>query len=223
MKKNMIIIFVVAVIFIISVGVLGMIRGNYFTGNSYSSSKLRADNDGTVQEDSGQEAEVQTSEQAQESKSVTTGQITEDNENTETQDIQNAEITQAEQGSHKQKTDKEQYLTRLDSIKNYYEDLWNQSGSFDMAGMKELRNQEYTKWDDELNTIYQQIKKKFSEEDFITVRDEERQWITDRDEKSALAASNYTGGTMESLEYMSSMTNITRERTYELVEIYFEE
>lgn len=122
-----------------------------------------------------------------------------------------------------EKTEKEQYIERLNSITIYYDDLWSRTESFSVVDMKELKNQEYTKWDDELNTIYQLIKKKLPEDDFIILRNEEREWITKRDEQATLAGSKYAGGSMEGLEYMAVMIELTKERTYELVDIYFKE
>jgi uncharacterized protein YecT (DUF1311 family) len=213
MKKNMKVIFIIAVLFIIFVGLYGVINGNHKSSDKLSENNSVAKKETTTQEDIIEENEDVNSQinDAAEEKTL---------ENATTREI--SEIAEDSINTDTEKSDKEQYITRLDSIITYYEDLWDKSSSLDMTSMKELKNQEYTKWDDELNTIYQQIKKKLPEEEFIVIRDAERQWITDRDEKAALAASKYTGGTMEGLEYMSVMTDITRERTYELVEIYFE-
>lgn len=212
MKRNMKVIFIIAVLFIISVGLFGVIEGNHRLGNSISYNKLVTDDNKVTQEEKEQDVQSQTDEALERKVESDDTQISE-----QTTGILKDELVIEE------KTKKDQYIIRLDSIKTYYEELWSSSGSLDMTSMKELKNQEYTKWDDELNTIYQLIKKKLPEEEFILLRDEERQWITNRDEKSELAASKYAGGTMEGLEYMAVMTELTRERTYELVEIYFEE
>lgn len=118
--------------------------------------------------------------------------------------------------------EKAKYVLRLKNIEAYYAAVWKDACPPDMAGMKELENEEYAKWDEELNLIYQKIKEEFSEEDFLEVREAEREWIKERDEKAAKAASEFSGGSMENLEYMAVMTEMTRLRTYELVDLYFE-
>ncbi len=210
MKRNMTVIFIVAVLFIVSVGLFGIIKDNHRLGNNILYNSAETDDKEVTKENEAKEVQTETT-----SKGMLASEDTKKAK--KTSEISKNEILVEE------KTEKEQYITRLDSIKTYYEDLWNDSGSLDMSSMKELKNQEYTKWDDELNTIYQLIKKKLTEEEFVVLRDEERQWITARDEKAEEAASRYAGGTLEGLEYMAAMTDVTRERTYELVEIYFEE
>lgn len=217
MKKKMKRIFIISVLFIIVVGLYGIFSGN----NKYESNNKR---------NNMQSERLFKSDELEEAKNSgsTKSEVEPEEDNTQN-DLYLDEDTQLKENrsvnieSKVEKTEKEQYIERLDSIVTYYNELWNKSDSLAMTDMKELKNQEYTKWDDELNTIYQMIKKKLSEEEFISLRDEERKWITTRDEKSELAASKYAGGSMEGLEYMAVMTDITRERTYELVDIYFEE
>lgn len=114
------------------------------------------------------------------------------------------------------------YIERLNNIKETFQKNWDSLSESDMTSMKNLQQQEHDKWDEELNIIYNKIKKDLPEETFISIRDEERQWIKDRDEKAAVAASAYQGGSMESFIYTSTLTDVTIERTYELVDIYFD-
>jgi uncharacterized protein YecT (DUF1311 family) len=207
MKRNMTVIFIVAVLFIVSVGLVGVIKGNHGLGNNSSNKNYVPDKEAVTKEEKEQDVQTKITEIPSEDTKIS--------EQKPDNSIYEIKI--------EEDSEKEQYITRLDSIVTYYQELWNNSGSLDMTSMKELKNQEYTKWDDELNTIYQLIKKKLPEEEFVLIREQERQWITNRDEKSELAASKYAGGTMEGLEYMAVMTELTRERTYELVTIYFEE
>lgn len=213
MKKIMKIIFIIAILFIISVGMFGIYKGNRRQGNNRLYDNLQMSEEKKTKEDKKREEISRSSDTAQNE------DVSQDSNTAN----ETSKITKDEKIIDKEQTQKEQYITRLDSIESYYEELWQTSGSLDMTSMKELKNQEYTKWDDELNTIYQLIKKKLPEEKFFVLRDEERQWIKDRDENSELAASQYAGGTMEGLEYMAVMTDLTRERTYDLVKIYFEE
>lgn len=246
MRKNMKAIFIVSILFIICVGVFGLVNGNLrFGKNNMKYESLPNDSVKTDEVNESKKVVEQTIEDEladtndkNEANDFTQSMQSEMNSDTSIPDSQTT--TQAEEdtqeytlfatdeaGNKKSKetetTEKEQYVERLNSITTYYDDLWSRTESFSMVDMKELKNQEYTKWDDELNTIYQLIKKKLPEDKFIILRDEEREWITKRDEQAALAASKYAGGSMEGLEYMAVMTELTKERTYELVDIYFAE
>ncbi|RXJ02558.1 DUF1311 domain-containing protein [Anaerobacillus alkaliphilus] len=52
------------------------------------------------------------------------------------------------------------------------------------------------------------------------LREEQRGWIKYRDEEAKKRSKVFEGGTMESLEYISTQARITKERCFELVEEY---
>lgn len=222
-------IFIVSILFIICVGLYGMINSNhkYERSNSnngaISNDELETNETGEVNETENANEANQTNEAKQEKTSEASESSLADTQTDTSLNADVAEIKMAKEEALTEKSEKDQYIERLNSIVTYYDDLWSKSDSYSMVDMKELKNQEYTKWDDELNTIYQLIKKKLPEEEFIVLREEEREWITKRDEQAALASNKYVGGTMEGLEYMAVMTDLTKARTYELVDIYFEE
>lgn len=234
-------IFIVSILFIICVGIFGLVNGNHrFGKNGSMSGDTRSSNavsepkkvvEETIEAQATDTNEESVEQENDEDRSMQSKM----NSDTSTKDSQI--VTPSEEGTKEntlfatdktieektEKTEKEQYIERLNSITIYYDDLWSRTESFSVVDMKELKNQEYTKWDDELNTIYQLIKKKLPEDDFIILRNEEREWITKRDEQATLAGSKYAGGSMEGLEYMAVMIELTKERTYELVDIYFKE
>jgi len=235
-------IFIVSILFIVCVGLFGLVNGNHWYGknnsnfesmsgesrnsNAVSESKKVVEQTIEAQEaDTNVESVEKESDEAQsmQSKMNSDTSLADSKNATSSEEDREENILFATDQAVDEKTEKEQYIERLNSITTYYDDLWSRTDSFSMVDMKELKNQEYTKWDDELNTIYQLIKKKLPEDKFIALRDEEREWITKRDEQATLAGSKYAGGSMEGLEYMSVMTELTKERTYELVDIYFEE
>ncbi|MRG88113.1 DUF1311 domain-containing protein [Salinibacillus xinjiangensis] len=86
--------------------------------------------------------------------------------------------------------------------------------------MEEEEAYRYEVWDVELNKIYGILKEQLSQEQFDELREEQRNWIIQRDEKAKEASLKYKGGTMESLEYVAAQANLTRDRCYELVEDY---
>ncbi len=52
------------------------------------------------------------------------------------------------------------------------------------------------------------------------LREEQRDWIKERDQKAKEASLKYEGGTMEGLEYVATQASITKDRCYELVAKY---
>lgn len=85
---------------------------------------------------------------------------------------------------------------------------------------KNVADYEYRLWDNELNTIYQDILGRMTAEDAEALRLEEREWMNLRDQTAHKASAKYSGGTLESLEYTASLAYSTRSRAYELVEKY---
>ena len=94
-------------------------------------------------------------------------------------------------------------------------------GSADtMLEMKQASSALFKKWDDVLNEIYGVLKNQLSGSEMELLRKEQREWIVLRDTSAEESASKYKGGTMEGLEYSQTLVYMTRQRCYELVEIY---
>lgn len=85
---------------------------------------------------------------------------------------------------------------------------------------KNMAEYEYRLWDNELNTIYKDILKGMTEEETEALKKEEREWMKTRDETARKAASKYSGGSIESMEYTASLADSTRSRAYKLLEDY---
>lgn len=85
---------------------------------------------------------------------------------------------------------------------------------------KNMAEYEYRLWDNELNTIYRDILKGLTEEETEELKKEEREWMKTRDETARKAASKYSGGSIESMEYTASLADSTRSRAYGLLEAY---
>lgn len=86
----------------------------------------------------------------------------------------------------------------------------------------------YDAWDNELNKIYQLLSEKLSETEMEQLRIEQRNWITLRDE---LARHQYELWSNSDSKYFrddalsihfGTMTDITRRRTYYLIDLYFD-
>lgn len=78
-------------------------------------------------------------------------------------------------------------------------------------------------WESELNLIYTSILDVLTEEEAQKLKDDEKTWLRTREKTSQEAAAQYSGGTMETVEYTASMSTLTRERAYALLDTYGEE
>lgn len=123
----------------------------------------------------------------------------------------------SEAGTENSRTAQE-YKKHFAEIDSQMEALRNQAVS--TYDMKTTLENEWKLWDSELNNIYGIIKGNLPEDQVEALVKDERAWIASRDAKAAESAGKYEGGTMESVEYLASMANSTRERVYYLVEQY---
>ena len=158
------------------------------------------DQDNDVQEESNNEGSSSTNETQQSF----------DN-NSEDEDV--SEETNSNQGN------KQKYLEKLNSIEKTATEIRNNNDGTTL-GMRKSQDEIFEKWDQALNEIYQVLEKQLPADEMEKLRQEQRKWITHRDETAKEDASQFEGGTMEPLEYTASLANTTKERCYELVENY---
>ena len=114
----------------------------------------------------------------------------------------------------------EDYRNRLGEIENTIQNLENSGSANTTDAMREAVAYECRFWDAELNQIYQAIMAVLPDEETDTLRGRERRWIRERDTAAKQAAERYKGGTMENVEYTASLANSTRDRAYELLDLY---
>ena len=114
----------------------------------------------------------------------------------------------------------EDYRDRLSEIENTIQNLETSSNANPTDAMREAAAYEYRLWDAELNQIYQAIMAVLPDEEADTLRGRERRWIRKRDTAAKQAAERYKGGTMENVEYTASLASSTRDRAYELLDLY---
>lgn len=112
---------------------------------------------------------------------------------------------------------KEQYLNELNTIEQEIES--KPDGETQME-MEEIAAETYKTWDAALNKIWKELEKQLPTEEMDKLRVEQRIWIKLKYETASKEASEYEGGTMESLVEISTQAQVTKERCYELVEIY---
>jgi uncharacterized protein YecT (DUF1311 family) len=64
------------------------------------------------------------------------------------------------------------------------------------------------------------LKSQLSSTEMSSLKEEQIQWISDRDAIAEEEASEFEGGTLEGLQYLETLGRLTKERCYELVEVY---
>jgi uncharacterized protein YecT (DUF1311 family) len=78
----------------------------------------------------------------------------------------------------------------------------------------------YQLWDQALNHIYTEIKGKSTKSEFVKIRDEQRQWIADRDAAAQKRYDKEGGGSLSRVVKIETLFTLTKERCYELVNAY---
>ncbi|WP_273131189.1 lysozyme inhibitor LprI family protein [Bacillus weihaiensis] len=116
---------------------------------------------------------------------------------------------------------KNEYLKKLTDTKEITEKLEATDSS--TYALKEVENKRWEIWDKLLNEIYGVLEEQLQSDQMDQLRQEQRNWVTERDESALDASLKYKGGTQEHLEYVSVLANHTEERCYELVEMYMSE
>lgn len=115
---------------------------------------------------------------------------------------------------------KEKYLKQLNDIENSLSDLNKQYENGTQTEMHEAKSELLSKWDSALNEIYGVLKKQLSADEMSNLKEEQRNWIKQRDQKAKEESSVFAGGTMEATQYLSTQVQLTKERCYELVQKY---
>ena len=147
--------------------------------------------------------------------------IVEENKNTSEKPIvKEKPVTKEKTETVKNSGTKEKYLKQLNDIDNSLSDLNNQYNSGTQTEMHEAKSEILSKWDNALNEIYGVLKKQLSADEMSSLKEEQRNWIKKRDQKAKEESSVFTGGTMEATIYVSTQAQLTKERSYELVQRY---
>lgn len=153
--------------------------------------------------------------------------IVEENKNTNEKPVINEKPVVKEKPVTKEKTEtvnpsgtKEKYLKQLDDIENSLSDLNKQYENGTQTEMHEAKSEILSKWDSALNEIYGVLKKQLSADEMSSLKEEQRNWIKQRDQKAKEESSVFAGGTMEATQYVSTQAQLTKERCYELVQKY---
>lgn len=114
----------------------------------------------------------------------------------------------------------EEYLQTVNKTKQEVDEMRENPSDETTFALKEVEGDAYEKWDGLLNQIYRVLEEQLPEDEMEQLRNEQREWIKNRDRNAKEASLQYEGGTMEQLEYVKVENNMTEKRCFELVEIY---
>lgn len=118
------------------------------------------------------------------------------------------------------------YLNYLNNIEEIATTLQLESNIWETGTDSEIlafSEKEFQLWDDLLNEIYGVLKENLSTEEFIKLRELQREWIVERDRIAKVASRDFSGGTWEVPIYISTQANETMLRCYWLVSNYLGE
>ncbi|WP_226666231.1 lysozyme inhibitor LprI family protein [Metabacillus litoralis] len=144
-----------------------------------------------------------------------------DNNDTNEKEDTSSKNTAIDETSSSNNTDenmKEKYVKKINETKSEAEKLEATDSS--TYALKKVEDDRWGMWDQLLNEIYGALKEQLPAEELEQLKEEQRNWIKNRDERALEASLKYKGGTQEHLEYSAVSANITEERCYELVEDY---
>lgn len=115
---------------------------------------------------------------------------------------------------------KEEFLQKVNDAKNEVDEMRANPIDDTTIAMKKVEGDAFDIWDGLLNEIYEVLEKQLPAEKMEQLREEQREWIDNRDQTAKEASLKYEGGTTEQLEYVKVENDLTEERCFELVENY---
>lgn len=96
-------------------------------------------------------------------------------------------------------------------------DTWLEK-AYTQADMNYAAQQKYLVWDEALNQLWRDLKGLLSEAEMRRLTNEELQWIQDKEAAALEAAAEYEGGSIYPSIYYGVLSDLTRQRVYELLE-----
>lgn len=106
------------------------------------------------------------------------------------------------------------YYERLTLLEQKEQEL--EDSATDQVSMNRTSGEIYEMWDEELNYVYQQLKKTLTEDEFQLLKEEEIEWIEYRDQLADDAAQEWAGGSGMPMAVNTALSEATKARVYEL-------
>ena len=130
------------------------------------------------------------------------------------------EIEEDSEVNDSKESQKDEYVKKVTATKKEMDELRNNPEDDSTYALKKVEGDRYAVWDELLNEIYGVLQKQLPSEEMQQLRSEQLEWIEYRDSTAKEASLKYEGGTMEQLEYVAVLGDLTEERCFELVEDY---
>ena len=83
----------------------------------------------------------------------------------------------------------------------------------------ELSGELYQLWDDELNVVWSKLKEQIEKETMEYITEEEREWIKEKEKTVKKAGAEYAGGSMQPMVENLKAAELTKDRTYQLIQL----
>lgn len=113
-----------------------------------------------------------------------------------------------------------EYLKKLDDLEESIRDSYKLYDEESTLRMTEIEEEKFEIWNNELNNIYKVLKSQLNESEFKEVKNKEINWFEYREDRAQKDAKLFEGMDFAQVQYNTSLTKLTKERCYELVNKY---
>lgn len=127
----------------------------------------------------------------------------------------------AEASSAKQ-PGRQDVLERLEELDRQIEKKRSAKQDATANSAKAVAESERKLWENELNQLLSRLRSHMSSDTWDAFMKDQNEWIRSREAMAVDALSGNSGSAMQELEYTRSLTEITRDRAYELAEEYYD-
>lgn len=129
-------------------------------------------------------------------------------------------VSQDKNGEDQVQSRKQEFINKLNNIKIELSPGQRlvEEGTESQNDLNNYAFQSYGKWDKSLNEIYNVLKQQLSSNDMEKLKNEESNWIAQKDAIAQRDSEDMRGGTGEDYLRYTSLAKSTQERCYQLVE-----
>ena len=117
---------------------------------------------------------------------------------------------------------KQDVLERLEELDRQIEKKRSAKQDATANSAKAVAESERKLWENELNQLLSGLRSHMSSDTWDAFMKDQNEWIRSREAMAVDALSGNSGSAMQELEYTRSLTEITRDRAYELAEEYYD-
>lgn len=130
------------------------------------------------------------------------------------------EAAASEEAPSAKQSGKQDILERLEELDRQIEKKRSSKQDATANSAKAVAESERKLWENELNQLLSGLRSHMSPDTWDAFMKDQNEWIRSREAMAVEALSGNSGSVMKELEYTRSLTEITRDRAYELAEEY---